>query len=221
MLLHYEELAKGYGIGITGGIATGKSTVSKYLQEQGQLVIDADSLARKAVAPETGAVKKIQQAFAADILTADGKKLDRQKLKKLIFADAEQKSTLEKILHPIIKSLLIQELKDKGLFHTPNLWFYDAALLVETGNHQLFRRLWVTHCRKETQIVRLVKRDFTAAQALQAINSQLPTEVKLKQAHFRINTDGEMHATLQAVYKELQQEISCLGAHATCRKDEK
>ncbi|MDE3269605.1 MAG: dephospho-CoA kinase [Pseudomonadota bacterium] len=187
-MLTYEQLAGRYGIGITGGIATGKSTVSSILSAAGHKVYDADSFARLAVAPNSETVAKIVALFGDAVVDTDGC-LQREQLRAAIFADPDKRKALDSIMHPRILQLLQEQLRHDVLYRQPELWFYDAALLIETGSHKNFRSVWLTHCQPATQVKRLLARNFTKQEAMQAIQAQLPDTEKRKHADFLINTD--------------------------------
>lgn len=184
-----RALLKSHGIGLTGGIATGKSTVAGLLRARGYLVVDADQLARAVVAPGTPGFEQVVTSFGAGVVTADGS-LDRAKLRAIVFKDAEARRRLEAITHPLIRAALAEALAAAGLLETPRPFFYEAALLVETGTHGDFRALWATHCPRKTQLARLMGRDgSTRADAERALASQMPAAEKAARADVAIDTD--------------------------------
>ena len=130
-MIQIDELQKKYGIGLTGGIASGKTTVASILADLGFPVIDADLLSRKAVKPGTKGLAKVVSTFGGVILDEDGQ-LNRGKLGKIVFDDPSKLKKLESIIHPEIDLLLFEELEVLGLFQHPRHWFYEAALLFET-----------------------------------------------------------------------------------------
>ena len=194
------------------GVATGKSVVSKLLrtmeqandkdsspgQREGYTVIDADVLAREAVAPHSPALAEIVEAFGRKVLKHDGT-LHRTRLRQRIFNDAAQRRALEDIVHPRIRALLADQLQQEGLIARPRLWFYEAALLVETGTYRNFKQLWITHCTPATQLARLCARDnLSSKQAEAIIAAQLPTSAKLAVADLGIDTEQDT-ASIQAL----------------------
>lgn len=195
-----------YGIGITGGIATGKSTVSSILIAAGCKVYDADNLARLALNSET--LAEIIKVFGDAIVDSNGQLL-RHKLRDETFASPSKRKTLENIMHPQILKLLKKHLKKDNLYRSPTLWFYDAALLIETGSFKNFRSVWLTHCPLATQISRLSARNFTKQKALQIIKSQLPYEEKRKHADFCVDTDMPLAMLKTKVLSQLQAESMC------------
>ncbi len=187
--MDYSDFVKRFGIGLTGNIATGKSTVAGMIRNQGYTVIDADILARQAVAPQSPALIKIVTRFGTDVLLSDGN-LDRKKLGAIVFADSQKKHDLEQIMHPAIHELLEQKLKELGLLAQPKVWFYEASLLVETERHRNFRSVWCTYCSAAEQLRRLMKRDrIDEEQAKKIIANQLSMDKKLQVADVKINTE--------------------------------
>jgi len=203
-MLTYKELAGKYGVGITGGIATGKSTVSSILSAAGCKVYDADKFARLAVNSDT--LAKIHKVFGDSIIGSNGC-LQRHKLRTEAFANPSKRKALENIMHPQILKLLMENLKKDGLYHSPSLWFYDAALLIETGSYRDFRSVWLTHCQLATQVSRLLARKLTQEEALLVIKSQLSYEEKRGYADFSINTDAPVTKTKTKVLARLQLEL--------------
>ncbi len=186
-----EQLSREFGIALSGGVATGKSVVSALLRDMGHPVIDADMLARDAVAPKSPALAEIAKTFGRTILDQDGT-LRRARLRELIFNDSAQRKALENIVHPRIRELLADKLQREGLLDKPRLWFYEAALLVETGTYRKFKQLWVTHCTPATQLARLCARDsLSHQQATAIIATQLPTSTKLAVADLGIDTETD------------------------------
>jgi len=168
-------------IGLTGGIASGKSTVSAKLKELGAAVIDADLLARDVVRKGEIAYNRIVQCFGADISLPSGD-INRKKLGNIVFSDKEKLALLNNITHPeIIKRMKerIQELKAEGA----RVIVVDAAILIEMGLHKYVDSVWVVTVDRETQIKRLIERDkFEYREAENRINSQFTNEVRKKYA---------------------------------------
>ena len=168
-------------IGLTGGIASGKSTVSAKLKELGAAVIDADLLARDVVRKGEIAYNKIVQCFGEDILLPGGD-IDRKKLGNIVFSDKEKLALLNSITHPEIINRMkerIQELKAEGA----KVIVVDAAILIEMGLHKYVDSVWVLSVDRETQLKRLVERDkFNYREAENRINSQFTNEVRKKYA---------------------------------------
>jgi dephospho-CoA kinase len=168
-------------VGLTGGIATGKSTFAAALRELGVHHRDADQLARAVVAPGTPALAAISAAFGPGVLAAGGG-LDRKALGALVFADEEARRRLEAITHPAIRQAMVAEtarLADEGR----DLAFYDAPLLYEVGLDQAMALVVVVHAPPDAQLARLMARDgLTPAEASARLAAQLPVAEKAARA---------------------------------------
>lgn len=175
--------------GLTGGIASGKSAVAARLRDRGVPVIDADQLARDAVAPGTEALAAIVKRFGADILLPDGS-LDRKKLGAIVFKDEEKRNALNAIVHPQVTLLTFAASKayrDEG----EALVAYEAALIVENGIADAFRPLVVVAAPEDVQLARIMKRDgLTEDEARARIASQMPLAEKIKVADYVIENTG-------------------------------
>ena len=187
-------------IGLTGGIASGKSTVAKLLVERGAIVIDADALARKVVEPGQPALAELVARFGAAILTADGQ-LDRKRLGAMTLgpgADPSARADLGKITHPRIAAASARAIADASESGA-HVVFYEAALLVENRAYQGLAGLIVVASTAEVQEARLVARDsLTLADARARIAAQAPLEAKLEVATWVIRNDGHLdHLTAQ------------------------
>jgi dephospho-CoA kinase len=204
--MNTSELCKKWGIGLTGGIACGKTTVARILADKGFLVIDADQLAREAVEPNTKGLAKIVETFGGAILNENGT-LNRRLLGETIFSDPEKRQKLEKITHPIIRDLLTAKLQERGLFQNPRFWFYEASLLYETGRNQDFRLIWCVYCPQQLQIARLKTRDNRDREmAEKIIASQLPAQEKANRADVVIDTSSpidELEAKIRHALNQL------------------
>jgi dephospho-CoA kinase len=187
-------------IGLTGGIASGKSTVAKLLVERGAIVIDADALARKVVEPGQPALAELVARFGAAILTAEGQ-LDRKRLGAMTLgpgADPSARADLGKITHPRIAAASARAIADASESGA-HVVFYEAALLVENRAYQGLAGLIVVASTAEIQEARLVARDsLTLAEARARIAAQAPLEAKLEVATWVIRNDGHLdHLTAQ------------------------
>ncbi len=187
-------------IGLTGGIASGKSTVSAKLKELGAAVIDADLLARDVVRKGEIAYNKIVQCFGADILLPGGD-IDRKKLGDIVFSDKEKLELLNSITHPEIINRMkerIQELKAEGA----KVIVVDAAILIEMGLHKYVDSVWVLSVDRETQLKRLAERDkYDYREAENRINSQFTDEVRKKYADVVIDNSKP----IEEVEKRLEE----------------
>jgi dephospho-CoA kinase len=180
-------------IGLTGGIATGKSYVANRLRERGLPVLDADDLAHGVTASGTEATAAIAERFGRDILAPDGS-VDRAKLGPIVFADAGARRDLEAIVHPAVYRAVSAGLRGFELLDHP-IAVVDVPLLYETGHERDYDRVIVTACLPVQQIERLMKRGLTESEAKQRIAAQLPTDDKASRADFVIRTDGPYEET--------------------------
>ncbi len=186
-------------VGLTGGIATGKSTVARFFQDLGVVVLDADRIAREIVAPGQPALREIVDLFGDAVLTDDGS-LDRPALGQRIFSDPEARRQLEAITHPRIARTMWQRATDAVADGHPYV-LYDAALLVETGSHRLMDSLIVVDCPEDTQLQRLLDRDdLTEEDARARIDSQMPLADKRAVADYIIDNGGALKHTEEQVH---------------------
>ena len=188
-------------VGLTGGIASGKSTVKKFLQELGILVLDTDELAHEQLLKGSGAWHDIVSNFGEEILQENGD-VDRNKLGDIIFADNEKRKILEGIVHPLIKKIVQERLlaAEKKL---SKLVCVDIPLLFEVGWQDLVDEIWVVYVTKAVQLARLIKRNaLDEKTALRRIEKQLPMEEKCRKADFVIDNMGTFADTHRRV-KEL------------------
>ena len=199
-------------VGLTGGIATGKSTVSNMLRGLGAEIIDADQLARQVVEPGQPAWREIVEEFGRDVLTPDGT-LDRKKLGAIVFANPEQRKRLEAITHPAIRARVkarVDELAARGF---AGIVFYDAAILIEALGHQDMDRIVVVMTDEATQVARLRGRDGTDdAEGRRKIASQMPLGEKAKLADYVIDNSGDREATAEQVRRVFATLIGELAA---------
>jgi len=190
--------------GLTGGIATGKSTVSAMFAHLGARVIDADLLAREVVAPGQPAHAAIVKEFGPEVLQADGY-LDRKRLGAIVFADAERRKRLEAITHPAIRQRQARILSvfEEEAFEGVVIW--DVALLFETGGDAAMDRIVVAYADEATELERLMARDGIGEAAARArIQSQMPVAEKAKRAHYVIDNSGTRAATQAQVRQVFQ-----------------
>jgi dephospho-CoA kinase len=181
-------------IGLTGGIASGKSTAARILAELGARIVDADAVARDIVAPGQPALAEIAKRFGGEMIQRDGT-LDRKRLGAVVFADADKRRVLNAITHPRIAvetQARLGQLREAGVA----VAVYEAALLVENGVHRGLDGLIVVTCDEATQLRRLVVRDeFTEAQARARIAAQAPNADKLAAATWVVDTSGPLPDT--------------------------
>lgn len=179
-------------IGLTGGIASGKSTVANMLKEYGIPVIDADQLARDAVLPESPGLCQIVAAFGSEVLKSDGS-LDRAVLAEKIFSEPAARVILEAILHPLIKELAetsLEELRSQGV----PVVFYMAPLLIEAGVTNRVDEVWVVYVDRETQLERIGRRDaLNRKDAEKRLVAQMPMDEKKGYGRIVIDNSGDLH----------------------------
>jgi len=182
--------------GLTGGIASGKSTVAARLRALGVPVIDADQLAREVVAPGTDGLREIVDQFGAGVIGASGA-LDRKALAKLVFADESARRKLNAITHPRIAARA-RELAEALAGTGEPLACYEAALIVENGLTDALRPLVVCSCPEEVQAARLCARDGASEdEALARIRAQKPLREKVAVADHVIDTSGSLEGTVK------------------------
>ena len=197
-------------VGLTGSIATGKSTVSRMFAHLGARVLDADLLAREVVMPGQPAYLKIVEEFGHHVVQEDGT-LDRKALGAIVFADPARRKRLEEITHPAIgaRQQRILSVLDEEAFEGIVIW--DAALLFEGGGDAKMNRVVVAYADPETELARLVTRDgLTEADARERIACQMPVAEKAKRAHYVIDNSGDRADTerqVKSVYGALLAEL--------------
>lgn len=185
-------------VGLTGGIACGKTTVAKMFGDLGIPVIDADDLARDVVEPGTPGLQLIVNEFGEGVLDSEGR-LDRKKVGEIVFGDEDARETLNAIMHPLIGAAGAERIMALQNDDAPYL-LYEAALLVETRAYEAFSALIVVSAEESLQRLRLVARDgFTVPEANARIASQLPLERKLAVADFIIANNGDLDGTRSQV----------------------
>lgn len=176
-------------IGLTGGIATGKSTVARFFAERGVPVLDADQLARDAVLPGSPALDEIVARFGSEVLTKEGV-LDRKRLGTIVFSNPEKRRMLEEILHPEIRKLGDARISEAGAAGHKRL-IYMAPLLIEAGAMNRVDTIWVVSVRPGIQLERLMLRDgITRDQAQKIIDSQMPLSEKEQYGSVVIDNSG-------------------------------
>ena len=196
--------------GLTGGIATGKSTVSAMFAHLGARIIDADMLAREVVAPGQRGHAEIVQEFGGEVLQPDGH-LDRKRLGAIVFADPAKRKRLEEITHPAIRQRQqhLLSVYEEEAFAGVVLW--DAALLIEGGGHEAMDRIVVVVADPDTELRRLIARDrLSEDDARRRIASQMPLADKAKVADYVIDNSGsraETERRVREVYQALLADL--------------
>jgi dephospho-CoA kinase len=197
-------------VGLTGGVASGKTVVSQVLKEEGAYIIDADQIARELVQPHKPAWNELIRAFGKEILQEDGS-IHRKKLAEKVFADPEQRKLLNQILHPRIKEEMDRRTKEIGQRDPEAIVVIDAPLIVELGDHREMDKLIVVTTTQTQQIERLKDRDGAKPEeALRILSSQMPLEEKVNLADFVIRNEGSLEETkkrAKEVFKELRKVV--------------
>ena len=178
-------------LGLTGGIASGKSAVAAILREMGFAVLDADSLAHKLIEPGQSAYDEVVREFGPSILDESGR-VDRAKLATVVFADREKLDRLNAIVHPRVKAAILQQLDEWARNGARDVAFVEAALLVEAGYQKDLDGLVVAWSRPEQQLERLRARGLSDEEARRRIAAQLPVMEKLKFATEKIDCSSSL-----------------------------
>jgi dephospho-CoA kinase len=182
-------------VGLTGSIATGKSTVSAMFRSLGCVVLDADVLAREVVEPGEPALAQIVEEFGREVLQPDGT-LDRKKLGASVFGDAARRKRLEQITHPAIRDRFLRHLAELEARGFDGIVLWDAPVMIETGGHRAMEKLVVVATDPATQQARLQARDgIDAVEAARKIGSQMPVAEKAKLADYVIDNAGDRAVT--------------------------
>lgn len=198
-------------VGLTGGIACGKTTVANMFAELGIPVIDADVLGREVVEPGTSGLRQIVDEFGKDVLDAAGR-LDRRKVGEMVFADEEARRKLNAIMHPLIGAAGAEKIMGYESHPAPYV-IYEAALLVETGSYKVFSALVVVSAEESLQRLRLIARDgYTLEEANARIASQLPLAHKVALADYVVTNNGDLNATRRQVAEVHEKLVMRFGA---------
>ncbi len=188
-------------IGLTGGISTGKTTVSHYLSTVCHIrVLDADNYAREAVKKNSPILQEIKQRYGSEICFKNGE-LNRKKLGNVIFNSLRERTWLESKIHPYVRHKFKQEIsQDKG-----RIIVLDIPLLFESKLTHLVTEIWVVSCSYKQQLQRLMSRnDLTEQEAISRIKSQLPLEEKIQKADLVLDNSS----TLEALYQQIEQGLN-------------
>jgi len=186
-----------YLIGLTGGIASGKSAVAARLAERGAVVVDADAIAREVVEPGTPALEQIVEEFGPAVLTGDGS-LDRPALGAIVFTDPEKRAVLNSITHPAVWRLSRQRFREAGAADPEAVVVYDVPLLAEGSRRDEFDLIVVVSASESTRTDRLVRlRGMSPAESTARIAAQASEAERLAIADVVIDSDGELDDTLR------------------------
>ena len=193
-------------VGLTGGIASGKSTVAKILERLGAAVINADALSREVVEPGKDAWKEIIDAFGAGVLQPD-QSLDRQKLRTVIFNDSDGRKKLEAIIHPRVRALAEEKIREHAVAGY-SIIVYEVPLLFEGNLHEWLRPVILVACDVDTQRARLQERDrLTQTEAQKHIDAQMSLTERRRLADYVIENDGslaDLEQQVRAVVEKIQ-----------------
>jgi len=193
-------------IGLTGGIATGKSSVASYLEERGLTVIDADMLSRDAVRPGSSCLARIADAFGSEVLSTDGT-LDRKRLGVIVFSDPEKRKLLEGIIHPEIRRLAKEHIAAVAA-DGQSIVFYMAPLLIEAGATDLVNEIWVVTASSEVQLERVMSRDDISRElAERIIAAQMPLKDKERFGRILIDNSGSSDDLINRLSAILDKEL--------------
>lgn len=199
-----------YVIGITGGIASGKSTIARQLRNLGMLVIDADEVARTVVEPGKPAWQAIAEQFGAGILNED-QSINRIELGRCVFNSAEQLHKLNALTHPLIMDEIRARLREIRIHHPRALVGLEVPLLYETNMDKICDQVWVVWVDYETQITRLMARDgLSRSDAQKRIDAQMPLDEKARRAQVVIDNRFAPEDTQQTVaryFNEIRQVV--------------
>lgn len=194
-------------VGLTGGVASGKSTVSRLLGELGAIVVDADVLAREVVAPGTPGLAAVVEEFGPDVLSADGS-LDRAAMGAIVFADPARRTALEAIIHPLVRA---RAAEIEAAAPAGSVVVHDIPLLVETGQEGRFDAVVVVDVPEEIQVSRAVgDRGWTEDEARSRVRAQASREERRAAATYVIDNTGtyeDLRQRVAEVFEELRQQV--------------
>lgn len=198
-------------IGLTGGIASGKSTVASMLRDLDCPVLAADALGHELLEPGQTAYAEVVREFGIDILDSYGN-VDRTALGEIVFADEERRGKLNAILHPRIREIIEKWFAALDQPGGPDLAIVEAALIIEAGFNQNLDKLVVCWCRRAQQVERLLERGLTEEQALQRIAAQMPMEEKRSLADETVDCSGTLEETERAVEQVVKRLMDAAAA---------
>lgn len=188
-------------IGLTGGIASGKSTVSMMLRNLGCEIIDADLIAREVVEPGSETLKRMVQTFGEIILNGDGT-LNRKALGNIVFNDKSKLKSLNYLMHPVIRETILTRIKDCRENDENSIIIVDAAVLIESGMDDIVDEVWLVYADPDIQLKRLMKRDGIGTLEAEArIKSQMSVKDKIKKSDRIIDNSRSIEHTKDQVIK--------------------
>ena len=196
-------------VGLTGGIASGKSTVGRLFEAHGVVVVDADQLAREVVAPGSDGLAAVCARFGEDVLDADGA-LDRSRMRERVFSDPRARADLEAIIHPRVRAAMDERLAEARSAYAMAM----IPLLLETGQQQRFDRILVVDVPRDLQIARVQARDGSTLQVVEGIlAAQVDRDHRLSVADDVISNDADL-ASLEAAVARLHERYLALATRA-------
>ena len=195
-------------VGLTGGVASGKSTVAKMFGREGGYIIDTDMLSREVVKPGSQGWLEVVNFFGRGILKED-QTLNRKKLGDIVFSDGDKRKKLEEILHPKIYERKVVKIKEIVNKDARAIVIIDVPLLIEVNRYKTVDKVILAYVSPEVQTARLMERDgFSLTEARKRISSQMPIDSKVKYADFVINNEGPLSKTekaVKAVFRQLKK----------------
>lgn len=201
-------------VGLTGGIASGKSLVSHVFKELGAFIIDADRIVHDLLEPGEPAWAEVVSRFGEGVLLKD-RHIDRRKLGGIVFSDGEKRSWLNNCIHPRVFDVYQAQVRRLKLSGTQAVVVFDAALLIETGYHRKMDRVVLVYADQDQQLRRLRERDhFTETEALARIRSQMPLADKRGYSDYVIENTGDREATerqARKIFEQLKREAGEAG----------
>ncbi|CAJ0600376.1 unnamed protein product [Cylicocyclus nassatus] len=200
-------------VGLTGGIATGKSSVSEMLQKRGLHIVDADLIARKVVQPGHSAYVRLRKEFGSEFFDPNTGLLDRTKLGDVVFKDAEKRRKLNSVLHPAIRWEMFLQIMKYILFGTHTI-VLDTPLLIESGYQKILGTIIVVWCDDEVQMNRLMLRDgLSREDAAARIASQMPIKKKMELATHLIDNNGSKEELEQKMDSDARPSYCIFASH--------
>jgi dephospho-CoA kinase len=200
-------------VGLTGGIASGKSTIMRMLAGLGCITVDADAIVARLYRPGEAGHAAIARAYGPDILLADGE-VDRKQLAALAFSSADEAQKLNALIHPIVaaeEARLMREAEERG---GDAIYVVEATLLLEAGGRQRYDRIVVVDVDPDVQIERAIARGMTREEVTRRIAHQMPRDERLRHADYIIDNSGDERAALA----EVQRVYALLGRDLEAQK---
>jgi len=197
-------------VGLTGGIGSGKSTVTRMLEERGAVILDADAFAREAVRGGTGGFRRVVERFGPGVVGPDGE-LDRPKLASIVFNDPEALGALEGIVHPEVRRMIAEGIQAN--LETDRVVVLANPLLIEMGTHRDCDVVVVVSVAPETQVARSVARGMTETDVRARIAVQLPLDERARQADVLLDNEGtveELELQLEHLWGRLRDEAGAV-----------